>query len=122
MNVATVASDLVLPLGLLSLGLGMACGACIVITRLALVTARRALNEARESLTRAALAESALAELRHRRSAAVAKGNQTRAQMLAARRRAMTDELRQTVAVKRTPPQGALPLDLATVAGTEGGA
>lgn len=107
---------------LLCLALGMACGACLVIARLAVVTARRALSEARESLTRAALAESTLADLRHRRSAAVAKGNQTRAQMLAARRRAMTDELRHTVAVKRTPPQGALPLDLATAAETEGGA
>lgn len=104
-------SDFLIPLAVLSLGLGVMCGASLIVAVIANRASRQMLGEARLAMTRAALAESALADIRHRRSVAVSKGNRTRAEVQAERRRVVTAELRRTVEIARTEPQGALPLE-----------
>jgi hypothetical protein len=64
---------------------------------------RRAQDDRKHAQARARLAEAALADLRIRRSRAVSKGNRTRAEAKAARRRAMTDEIQAATAAKRAP-------------------
>lgn len=90
---------------------------CGVVAALALMLARgltlalrgaqdaawRARDEAKHAQARARLAEAALSDLRIRRSRAVSKGNRTRAEAKAARRRAMTDEIQAATAAKRAP-------------------
>lgn len=93
-----------------SLALVLAVTACggVVHALLARREACRMRNRARAASTRAALAESALADMRHRRSSAVARGNRTRAETQRAARLAMVDELR-SAADRRRRPQGELP-------------
>lgn len=75
----------------------------IAALRAAQDAAGRARDEAKHAQARARLAEAALSDLRIRRSRAVSKGNRTRAEAKAARRRAMTDEIQAATAAKRAP-------------------
>ena len=91
--------------------LGYVCGAL----GLALVRSRRRMRLVRAQLrdvaTRAALAESALHDMRARRSAAVAKGNRKRGAGHAELRAQTMAELREAVALRKAGGQRSLPLD-----------
>lgn len=93
-----------------SLALVLAVTACggVVHAHLARREACRMRHRARAASTRAALAESALADMRHRRSLAVSLGNRTRAETRRAARLAIVEELR-SAANRRHRPQGELP-------------
>ncbi len=70
--------------------------------------ARRAAREAR---TRAALAESALADIRQRRSRAVAQGNRTRGQAQSELRAAKLAEMEEAIALRDAGGQRSLALE-----------
>ena len=73
--------------------------------------ADRARRAAREARTRAALAESALFDIRHRRSQAVAQGNRTRGQAQAELRAAKLAEMEDAIALRNAGWQRSLPLE-----------
>ena len=101
------------------IGLGIGCGAALIVAGLAWRDRLAARRAAHEALTRAALAESALHDIKQRRSAATAKGNRTRGAAQAEKHRAKTEEIRLAVAAKRDPEPG-FPFSTSQTGGTHG--
>ena len=95
------------------LALALSLVSCVTMV-ISMIISRRWVSEyrtaAREEAARAALAENALAQTRQKRSNAVSKGNRTRAQRHRDKVRAKAAEIREAIAEKAAPPQGALPL------------
>jgi uncharacterized protein HemX len=96
---------------LLAMVCAMASGGAFVVARNARQAQRDSDRRAQEAMTRAALLDSALHDLRARRSAGVAKGNRTRAALQAELRQARLAELQAAIALKRAGGQHSLPLD-----------
>jgi hypothetical protein len=94
--------------------LGIVSAGAIAIAVLELREVAILRQDLRKAQARAKLAERALSDLRIKRSRAVSKGNRTRAAVQAARRDATTDQIRRDAAFKKSPPQGALPLEPAS--------
>jgi len=93
---------------MLVLGIALAGAIAVAVLELREVAIMR--EDLRKALARAKLAESALSDLRIKRSRAVSQGNRTRAALQAARQDATTDQIRRDAVIKRTPPQKELPL------------
>ena len=96
---------------LLTMVFAVASGGAVVVAWWAWRDRVAAQREAREAGTRAALLETALADIRARRSAAVARGNRTRGAAQAEKRKATLMALQDAIAVKRAGGQHSLPLD-----------
>lgn len=96
---------------LLTVVFAMASGGAFVVARNARLAQREADRRAQEEATRAALLDSALHDLRARRSAGVAKGNRTRAERQAELRKERLRELEDAIALKRAGGQHSLPLE-----------
>lgn len=95
---------------LLAMVFAVASGGAFVVARNARLAQRAADRRALEAVTRAALLESALHDVRRRRSAAVAKGNRTRGAAQAELRAVRLKELREAAALRAAGGQHSLPL------------